>query len=470
MKGALFLGLVLAGVGATARADERGVEVYVTAKGTSDRLAHKTPAAFVPQAQPEEHAAAILVDPKRAFQTIEGIGGALTDAAAETYAKLPPERQRELVTAYYDAEKGIGYSLGRTHIHSCDFSSASYVYDDTPGDVGLEHFSVQHDLQYRVPLIKAAIAAAGGQLKLFASPWSPPAWMKTNNDMLHGGQLKPEYRDAWASYYVRFVQEYEKLGIPIWGLTVQNEPMAVQKWESCIFSGEEERDFVRDHLGPTLEKAGLARLKLMIWDHNRGLVYQRAKAVYDDPAAARYVWGTAFHWYTGNHWENVRMTHDAFPDKALFFSEGTPGDFDVKKLDDWSLGENYGESMVHDFNNWASGWTDWNILLDEHGGPNHVGNFCLSPVHGDTRTGKLHFTPPFWYLGHFSKFVKPGARRIACTSNDDRLLATAFQNADGKLAVVVVNRTAAAVPFDLWLDGRAARTSSPAHSIVTLVY
>jgi glucosylceramidase len=456
--------------GPPAGAQGSGADVYVTAKDTGDRLSPKAPVAFAPMAQPDEHFPAVMVDPSKAFQTIEGIGGALTDAAAETYARLPPDSQREVLTAYFDPAKGIGYTLARTHIHSCDFSSASYTYDETAGDKALEHFSIAHDLEHRVPFIQAAIAAAGGALKLFASPWSPPAWMKTNGDMLQGGQLKPEYADTWARYFVRFVQEYEKQGIPIWGLTVQNEPMAKQTWESCLYSAAEERDFVRDHLGPTLEAAGLGRIKLMIWDHNRGLLYQRAKVVYDDPAASRYVWGAAFHWYTGDHWDNVRITHDAYPGKALLFTEGTPARFDAGKLDDWSFGETYGESMIRDFENWATGWTDWNVLLDERGGPNHVGNFCVAPIHGDTRTGKLHYTSSYWYLGHFSKFVRPGARRIACTSNDDRLLATAFRNADGDIAVVVMNKTSEAIPFAFWLDGRAARTLSPARSVVTLTY
>jgi glucosylceramidase len=271
----------------------RKVDVYVTAKGTADRLARKDAVRFEPWAQPDEFTPTVMVDPARAFQTFEGLGGALTDAAAETFFKLPETRQRELLTAYFDREKGIGYSLGRTSIHSCDFSSDSFTYT-APNDADLKTFSVEHDRRFRIPFIKAALATAGEGVKLFASPWSPPAWMKTSGDMLKGGKLKPEFRDAWARYFARFVEAYEKEGIPIWGLTVQNEPMATQTWESCLFTAEEERDFVRDYLGPTLDKAGLARLKLMIWDHNRGLLYQRAKVVYDDPRAARYVWGAAF--------------------------------------------------------------------------------------------------------------------------------------------------------------------------------
>jgi glucosylceramidase len=454
---------------APADAPPARASIWVTAKATGDRLASKEPAAFEPMPQPDEHFSTVIVDPKKTFQEIEGFGGALTDAAAETFAKLPKERQRELLDAYFDPAKGIGYSLARTHINSCDFSSASYAYAE-PGDVDLRTFSVAPDRRFRLPFIKAALATAKGPVKIYASPWSPPAWMKTNNDMLHGGQLKPELRDAWARYYVRFVEEYEKEGVPMWGLTVQNEPMATQTWESCLFTGEEERDFVRDHLGPALEKAGLQRLKLMVWDHNRGILYQRAKAVYDDPAAARYVWGTAFHWYVGDHFDNVRVVHDAWPEKALLFTEGTPVNYSPEVVKDWKWGEVYATSILRDVQNWAAGWTDWNVLLDERGGPNHVGNFCFAPVHGDTKTGELTFTSAYYYIGHVSKFVRPGARRVATTTNDDDLLASAFVHPDGRLVAVVMNKTDADKDFALWVDGRAAKAKSPAHSILTLAW
>ena len=289
----------------------------MTAKATADRLSKKETLDVAPLDQPDEHVATIILDKDKTFQTVVGIGGALTDASAETFYKLPEAKQLEILTAFFDREKGNGFSLGRTNIHSCDFSSSSYTYAEVPGDTELKSFTIQHDLKYKIPFIKAAMAKAGKDFVVYASPWSPPAWMKTNNDMLHGGKLRPEYNQTWANYFVRFVQEFEKAGVPIWGLTVQNEPMAVQPWESCIFTAAEERDFVKHHLGPALEQAGLSRVKLMIWDHNRGLMYQRAKAVYDDPEAAKYVWGTGFHWYVGDHFENVRLVHDAWPDKAL---------------------------------------------------------------------------------------------------------------------------------------------------------
>ncbi|MCG3156650.1 MAG: hypothetical protein DKINENOH_03274 [bacterium] len=456
-------------VNASAAKQWSKAEVYVTAKATNDRITKKEPLTFLPLEQPDEHTPTIILDKDKTFQTLVGIGGALTDASAETFYKLPAKQQQEILTAFFDKAQGIGFTLCRTNIHSCDFSSASYTYAEVPGDTNLKHFSIAPDLKYKIPFIKAVFARAGSELKLFASPWSPPAWMKTNNNMLQGGKLRPEYNQTWADYFVRFVQEFEKAGVPIWGLTVQNEPMAVQTWESCIFTAAEERDFVKYHLGPALERAGLSRLKLMIWDHNRGIMYQRAKVVYDDPEASKYVWGAGFHWYVGDHFDNVRLVHDAYPDKELVFTEGTEANFDANKVKDWQWGEVFGKSIIMDLNNWASGWVAWNVILDERGGPNHVGNFCMAPIICNTKTGELTYMNSFYYLGHFSRFLRPGAKRIICSSNHDDLLATAFLNPDGKIAVVVMNQTEKEIEFHTWIENQAVKTNSPAHSIVTLV-
>jgi glucosylceramidase len=443
--------------------------IYLTARDTVDRLHNVGTQALEPMTEPGETPDCVMVDASRRFQTIVGFGGALTDASAETFYKLPLQSQNELLTAYFSQDKGLGYSLARTSIHSCDFSSDSYTYDDTPGDTALTRFSIAHDEQYRIPFIKAAMAAAHDRLTIFASPWSPPAWMKTNNSMLLGGKLKPEYRQAWADYFVRFIDAYEKEGIPIWGLTVQNEPAAVQKWESCIYTGQEEHDFVKNYLGPTLHRAGLGDVKLMIWDHNRGLMVQRAQAVLEDPEAAKYVWGTAFHWYVGDHFENVGVLHDAYPDKNLLFSEGCLEAFKPAMLASWAPGERYGKNILMDLNHWCCGWTDWNVLLNDQGGPNHVGNYCAAPVIADRKTGKISYLSSYYYIGHFSKFIRPGAQRIMCSSDDDDLLSTAFINPDNSIVVVVLNLTDEAKPYSVWVAGRAVKTNSPAHSIETIV-
>jgi glucosylceramidase len=439
------------------------IQVFQTAKGTADRLTEKDPLIFHKQVP---DLPSVLVDPRRRFQTIEGFGGAFTEAAADTFYKMSPEMQLQILKAYFDLPAGHGYTLCRTHINSCDFSLGNYAYAEVPGDVELKHFSIDHDRRQLIPMIKEAARVAGQPLKLIASPWSPPAWMKTNGQMNHGGKLKPEYRDTWARYYIRYVQEYEREGLPIWGLTVQNEPLADQLWESCIYTGEEERDFVRDHLGPTLEKAGLSsRIKLIIWDHNRDLLYERAKAVYDDPAAARYVWGAAFHWYMGDNFENVQLTHDAYPDKQLLFSEGSQEG--GPHSDEWEVGERYGHNMIQDLNHWTTAWVDWNLLLDQRGGPNHKGNYCNAPILADFQKGTLHYQSSYYYLGHISRFIRPGAQRIISASTLDDLETTAFLNLDGQIAVVVMNRTNRSFNFALKYNNQAALADSPANSIST---
>lgn len=449
------------------------VSVYTTADKTDLRLTANGKLSFSEFKQPKETEPFVWVDAAATFQPFVGIGGALTDASAEIFAKLPKERQQELLTALYDPNKGIGYTLARTNIQSCDFSSGTYSYVGD-NDPQLKTFSVSHDEQYRIPLIKQAIAAAGGHLRLFVSPWSPPAWMKDNNSVTGGGHLKPEFDQSWANFYIKFIKTYEAKGIPIWGLTLQNEPMATQRWESCIYSAEDERDFIKNFLGPTLQKAGMADKKLIAWDHNRDLIYQQASTILEDPAAAKYIWGIGFHWYetwTGGPmlFDNVKMVNQAFPGKNLIFTEGCKEKFSFDSLQNWSLGERYGYSMINDFNSGCTGWTDWNILLDENGGPNHTGNFCFAPVHADTRNGQLIYTNAYYYIGHFSKFVRPGARRIAASSNRTTLQTTAFVNKDGSIVVVVMNTTDKPMSYHLCLKGKAAVTESLPHSIATLI-
>ncbi|MCU7551502.1 glycosyl hydrolase [Chitinophagaceae bacterium LB-8] len=447
--------------------------VYMTANNTNFHLSVTETLQFTDFVQPKETDISIFVDPTHRFQTFIGMGGALTDASAETFAKLPKDKQQELLKAYYDPNAGIGYTLARTNMNSCDFSSGSYTYVKD-NDKELKTFSIMHDQQYKIPFIKQAIAAAGGTLKLFISPWSPPAWMKDNNNMLRGGKLKPEYYQSWANYYVKFIRAYEKSGIPVWGLTVQNEPMATQTWESCLYTGEEERDFIKKYLGPTLQKEGLSKKKLIAWDHNRDLMYQRASTVLNDPDASQYVWGIGYHWYetwtgAGMQFDNVKRVAEAFPGKNLIFTEGCIEKFNIEKTNDWALGEKYGRSVINDLNSGASGWTDWNVLLDETGGPNHVGNFCFAPVHANTKTGELIYTNAYHYLGHFSKFIRPGAKRIISSSSRDVLQTTAFINESEQLVVVVLNLSNDKIPYYLWIKGKAAKTESLPHSIATIV-
>lgn len=446
--------------------------VYNTTENTNLKITKVATLQFKKATQPIEKEIWVFVDPSKAFQSVIGIGGAITDASAETFAKLPVAKQNEILKAFFDPKNGIGYSIARTNIGSCDFSSDSYSYVDT-NDSQLKTFNVSHDEKYKIPLIKKAIMTAGGSLPLFVSPWSPPAWMKDNNSLVHGGKLLPKHAQDWANYLTKFIRTYESKGIPVWGLSVQNEPMAIQTWESCIFTAEEECDFIKKHLGPTLVKSGLGSKKLIAWDHNRDLFYQRASVIMSDPEAAKYVWGFGYHWYetwsgSGMQFENLKRVKESFPSKNILFTEGCIEKFDASKINEWWLGERYGTSMINDFNNGNCGWIDWNIILDQNGGPNHAGNFCFAPVHADINTGQLTYTNIFYYQGHFSKFVKPGAKRIACSTTRDQLLATAFQNVDGKIAVIVMNPTNNCMDYNLLINDFVSSVECQPHSISTI--
>jgi glucosylceramidase len=452
----------------------RRAVVYTTAAATDLRMTPTDTLTFAGSEPTSEGRMYVWVDPTKTFQTFLGIGGALTDASAETLAKLPAAQQEEVLAAYFDTDDGIGYTLARTNINSCDFSSASYTYVDE-GDRDLTSFSIAPDLRFKIPLIKRAMAAADDELKLFASPWSPPAYMKDNNDMLHGGKLLPDYYDAWALYYTKFIKSYESEGVPVWAITIQNEPMATQIWESCIYEADEERDFLKNHLGPTMVREGLADVRIIVWDHNRDLIIERAQAIFDDPEAAQYAWGIGFHWYEDwsggvQMYDNVELVHQLYPDKHIVFTEGTPANFEPDAYDRWDLGEDYGRSMIHDFNTGTVGWTDWNILLDEEGGPNHVGNFCFAPIHADTRTGELFYTNSYYYIGHFSKFIRPGAKRIMVAPSRSMLLATGFVNEDGSVIVVVMNQHDEAGQYALTVGRDAIDLEAPARSIQTIVF
>nr|WP_315219683.1 glycoside hydrolase family 30 protein [uncultured Flavobacterium sp.] len=450
------------------------ITVYTTAADTKLRLTPTDNLSFIASQQPTETEISVFVEPSKQFQSFLGIGGAITDASAEIFANLSKEKQTEFLNAYYDTQKGIGYSLLRTTIQSSDFSSESYSYIEE-GDKELKTFSIEHDRKYRIPMIKAAIKTAGGKLLTYAAPWSPNAFMKSNKNVLQGGTLLPEFFQPWANFYAKFIKEYNKEGIPIWGTSVQNEPMATQKWESCLYTAEAERDFLKSYLGPTLKKEGLGSVKIIAWDHNRDLMVHRANVIFSDPEASKYVWGMGFHWYetwTGAQplFENVAKVHEAYPDKKLLFTEGCVEKFDAAKYQFWPNAERYGSSMIHDFNNGTVGWTDWNILLDQFGGPNHVGNFCFAPIHADTTTGELIYTPSYYYIGHFSKFIRPNAVRVSTSVSRSYLISTSFLNTDGKMATVVMNHTDNEIMYNFIIAAEKTVVKIPAHAIQTLVY
>ena len=442
-------------------------QLFLTAKDTQNRLTPQEPVILV-KSDNSKTDATIIIDQSKTFQTIIGFGGSFTEAAAYALSKMSPDKRTEAINAYFNPKDGLGYTLCRTHINSCDFSLGNYAYNEVEGDTELKHFDISRDKKLLIPLIKDAMAVPGADFKLVSSPWSPPAWMKTNGQMNHGGKLRPEYRDTWALYYAKYIKAYKKEGIDVWAITVQNEPAAVQVWDSCIWSAEEEGQFVRDHLGPTLHREGLEAIKILVWDHNKDIIFERVEPILSDPETAKYVWGVGFHWYSGDNFENLDKVHRAFPDKKLLFTEGCQEG--GVHLGSWKLGERYAHDIIGDLNNWTVGWIDWNMVLNEQGGPNHVGNFCDAPIIANSKENKLYYQSSYYYLGHFSKFICPGAVRIGCAVNNTPLEATAFKNPDGRITVNCLNRTDRNISFTIKTFKGQARIMSPSHSLLTLSY
>ncbi|AIQ50426.1 glycoside hydrolase family 30 protein [Paenibacillus sp. FSL R7-0331] len=440
------------------------VQTVLTAKETGERLSRRE--ALVFGQKDSGQTADIQLQPEQEFQSIIGFGGAFTEAAAYTLSRMSPARRAEVIRSYFHPEEGLGYSMGRVHIHSCDFALGNYTYVQDQ-DTELATFDITHDHQWVLPLIKDAMEVKGGPFTMLASPWSPPAWMKTNGEMNNGGSLKPEYAAVWARYYTKFIEAYRNEGIPVWAVSVQNEPAAVQTWDSCVYSAEEERDFVKNHLGPALHEAGMDDVNIVIWDHNRDIMIERVTPILSDPEAAKYVWGTGIHWYGGEEFDKVAKVHELFPDKHVLFTEGCQEG--GVRLGEWFTGERYGRNMIGDLNAWTEGYLDWNLVLDETGGPNHVGNFCDAPIIADTVTDELHYNSSYYYIGHFSKYIAPGAVRIGLESAIDGILSTAFRNPDGSIAVVLMNESDEARSVTLGLGSELAVCQLPPHSIATHV-
>jgi len=441
------------------------IKVILTSKETDDRLQVQDDIFF--SEKNEDKQVDIIIDQDKRYQEIIGFGGAFTEAAAYTLSRISKKKRQEVIDSYFSTEDGLNYNLGRVHIQSCDFTRGNYTYVEE-NDKELETFDISHEKQWVLPLIKDAIKTKGGEIKLMATPWSPPPWMKSNGEMNHGGKLLPEYREVWAKFYTKFIKSYQDEGIDIWAISIQNEPAAVQTWDSCIYSAEEERDFVKGYLGPIMEEEGLDNVKILVWDHNRDIIVERVKPIMDDPEAAKYVWGTAFHWYVSEEFENVGKVHDLYPEKHLLFTEGCQEG--GCKVGEWYTGERYGRNMIGDLSNWTEGYIDWNLVLDEKGGPNHVGNYCDAPIIVDTETEELHYNSSFYYIGHFSKYIKPGAVRIGFVSNNDKLNGTAFLNIDGSKVVVIMNETDQAEDFSLSFEDKVASTKLPAHSIASYLF
>ena len=354
------------------------------------------------------------------YQEVLGFGGAFTESSAYLYSLMSEEDKRKFLELYFDREKGIGYNFGRSHINSCDFSISIYSSVEE-GDKTLESFNLQREKKYILPFLKDALEYCDEEIVLFASPWSPPAYMKDNNSVIKGGKLLEEYKSVWAHYYAKYIKAMAAEGVKISAITVQNEPNAIQPWESCNYSPEDEAEFIDKYLISALDEEELSDIKIMIWDHNKECVYDRAKKIFSNERVNKRVWAVSHHWYSGDHFEGLRLVHEQLHKPLICGEFCGPITKDVNVL-----AEKYGIEICENFNNFEIASCDWNLLLDQNGGPYHnrtaktesdlfenKEDGCYAPILYDTDKNELVVTPIYYYIGHFSKFVKRGAVRVA---------------------------------------------------------
>lgn len=409
----------------------------------------------------------IRVVPAKQFQTITGFGGSFTEASAYLLNQLSEAKRRAVLEAYF-GDTGARYSLTRTHMNSCDFSLGNYSYAPVEDDLALEHFSIKEDLDDIVPMIKDAMSISKEGFKIIASPWTAPPWMKDNKSYV-GGKLLPEYYDTWALFFSKYIDAYKEQGIDIWGFTVENEPMGNDNnWESMHFSPAEMTAFVENHLGPKLAADGKATINILGFDQNRGDVKEWVDEMFKTEAGRKYFDGTAVHWYASTFEvfpDELQYAHHKAPDKHLIQSEACV-DAEVPKWQndawywskeatdwgwDWAPEKDkhmhpkyvpvyrYARDIIGCLNNWVDGWVDWNMVLNRQGGPNWFKNWCTAPVIVDPAQDAVYFTPLYYTLSHFSRFIRPGGKRIGIELSTNDVLATAVQNPDGTVAIVILN-------------------------------
>lgn len=413
----------------------------------------------------------INIYPSETFQTILGFGGAFTEAAGYVYSKVSDKLQRRLIHDYF-GEDGLGYVLGRCPIDSCDFALGNYSAVTDPDDLELKTFSLKRDEKYIFPLLDDARASAS-DLKLMLSPWSPPAYMKSNGEKNNGGTLIPEYRKIWANYLSRYISAYKQRGCEVFGLSVQNEPNAVQRWDSCLFTPEEEKVFVRDYLWESLESDGNEAINVIVWDHNKERLFDRTDEICSDVKANEAVGGVGFHWYSGDHFEAIELVRRKYPDKLLIFTEGC---IEYSKFSADSQLKNaqmYGHEIIGSLNAGMQAFFDWNLFLNKEGGPNHVDNFCDAPIMLDDGNEKeeeqIIYNLSYAYIGHFSRYIKPGAQRIGFSRYTNQLEVTAFKNVDKSVVVVIMNPSSTEHDFFLRLNHKLCPVNMPGQTIATVI-
>ncbi|AEV28424.1 O-glycosyl hydrolase [Sphaerochaeta pleomorpha str. Grapes] len=396
------------------------------------------------------------------FQKLQGFGGAITEAVGSVLAALPEEQASTILRSCFSSE-GLAYRFVRTSIDSCDFSLSEYCAGKQD-----ESFSLERDEISIIPWIKKAYEIAEEAFAVMLSPWSPPAYMKSNGQRCQGGSLKDEYKTQWAEYICRYIKAYRDQGIRVACLSIQNEPNANQKWESCLYTGAEEKDFLQTYLYPALQKSHLEDIEIFVWDHNKERLFDRAAACIDektDPMVA----GFAFHWYSGDHFDALRLVKKRYPSKRLLFSEGCIEYSRYDKGNQLYNAQKYGHEIIGNLNAGMDTFIDWNIVLESNGGPNHCNNFCEAPIFVNRETNEIIYNLSYRYIWHFSHFIQPGAVHIASTGFDSTVESVAFRNPEGSYVVVIMNRSQKEQPINLRMAGSLYSFVLAKDSIATAV-
>ncbi|CAI8380811.1 MAG: Uncharacterised protein [Flavobacterium sp. SCGC AAA160-P02] len=460
----------------------------------TSRSGHKlTP---IPVSSDSEKKSTIILNPEKKFQIITGFGGAFTESSAYLLNKLSKKNRNRILKAYF-AKEGANYTLTRTHMNSCDFSLTNYSYTPVAGDKELKHFSIKEDMDDIIPMIKDAKEISEDGFKIIASPWTAAPWMKDNNSWV-GGKLLPEYYDTWALFFSKYLDAYKAEGIDIWGFTVENEPHGNgNSWESMHYTPKEMTDFVQFHLGPKLEADGYGDKIILGYDQNRAGIKEWVDEMYRDEEASKYFDGTAIHWYESTYDyfpDALQYAHKKTPNKYLIETEGCV-DSEVPKWQDddwywrkestdwgwdWASKEDkhlhpkyapvnrYARDIIGCLNNWVDGWIDWNMVLDTQGGPNWFKNWCAAPIIVDPKNDEVYFTPLYYTMAHFSKYIRPKAQIIDVENSDTSLMVTAAKNPDGSIAVIIFNETAMEKNFKLSLGKKSTNISISPQAIQTI--
>jgi glucosylceramidase len=458
------LTLIALTVGACTRP---AAEVWVTTADRTKLLAHE-PDIPITTGDQQGVTTRVDVDTAITYQEMVGFGAAITDASAWLIqTKLSASQREALLQDLFGRTSGIGLSFTRLTIGASDFSRTHYSFDDLPAgetDPTLAHFSIEPNRLDVLPVVKRALAI-NPSLTVMASPWSAPAWMKTTRSLIKGS-LRPEAYDAFAEYLRRYIQAYEAERVPIFALTMQNEPhFEPDNYPGMRLTPEQRLDILKNHVGPLFQRSGV-QTRILDWDHNWNEP-NSPLTVLADSGARRYVSGVAWHCYAGDVSAQTPV-HDAYPDKDAYFTECSGGEWAPKWADNLKW---YARTLIiGSTRGWAKGVLLWNLALDESHGP-HLGGCgdCRGVVTIASATGAVTRNEEYYALAHASRFVRPGARRIASSTAVDSLETVAFRNADdGSKVLIVVNTAAANRTFAVRSSGRSFRLTLPAGAVATL--